>query len=211
MAPTFYVNHEVVGQDRTDVAVRLGHLGQRGGSVEFGDGVGRSEQARRGGRDLAQKLPVELALQLQDALLCVEDQRLVFLQLRRDVALGVDQRLFADVVGRDERRVRLRDLDVVAENLVVADLQRFDARALPFDRLQVGDPGPGVARRQVDAVEFGREAGADDAGRGERGGRVVGDGGCEQRGNVGAGIETLEDWKLEAGQPTPDPAPTPDP
>ena len=177
MAPAFYVNDQVVRQSRANVAVRFCHLGQRGGRVEFGDGVRRGEQARRRGRDLAEQLPVELAFQLQDALLGVEHQRLVFLQLGRDVALGVDQRLFADVVGRDECHVRLRDLDVVAEDLVVADLQRFDAGARPLDRFQIGDPAPGVARRQMDAVELGREAGPDDAGCGERGRRVVGDGG----------------------------------
>ena len=153
MPPAPDVDDAVVGQHRAHVAVRLGHLGQRGGNVQLGRGPRRREQLRGRAAIWAQHLPEELALQLQDALLGVEHQRLVLLQLGRDVALGVDQRLLADVVGRDERRVGLRDLDVVAEDLVVADLERLDAGALPLDRLQVGDPAswrrasPGGCRR----------------------------------------------------------------
>ena len=42
----------------------------------------------------------------------------------RDEALAAGDRLLADVVGRDARQVRLRDLDVVAEDPVVANLER---------------------------------------------------------------------------------------
>ena len=42
---------------------------------------------------------------------------LVLLELRRDVALGVFERLLADVVGRDLLAVRVRDFQVVAEHL----------------------------------------------------------------------------------------------
>ena len=61
-----------------------------------------------------------------------EDFAFVVLQLRRGEALGIDQRLFALVVGRREREVRLGDLDVVAEDRVIAHLQRADAGALPL-------------------------------------------------------------------------------
>ena len=73
-----------------------------------------------------------LVLEVADALLGAEDLLLVLLELRRDEALGVDQRLLAHVVGRDPVQVRLGDLDVVAEDLVVADLERADAGALPL-------------------------------------------------------------------------------
>ena len=55
---------------------------------------------------------------------------LVFLQLRRDVALGVLDGLLADVVGRDLAAglgLGVGDLDVIAEHLVEADLQPRDA------------------------------------------------------------------------------------
>ena len=179
----------VISKNRPHVAVRLGDLGQRGRDIQLSDGRSSREQPGCGRRDLGQQLPEKLPFQFQDALLGIEHQRLVFLQIRRDVTLGVDQRLLADVVGRDERRVGGRDLDVVAEDLVVAHLERPDAGARPFHRLQIGDPTLGVTRRQVDAVELGREAGPDDPGVRQCRRRLVGDGGGEEGGDVGAGIE----------------------
>ena len=70
----------------------------------------------------------------------VEDLLLVLLQLRRDVALGVLERLLALVVGRDLGGVGVRDLDVVAEDLVEADLEAGDAGAGDLLGLEAGDP-----------------------------------------------------------------------
>ena len=50
--------------------------------------------------------------------------------------------------------VRLRDLDVVAEDAVVADLQRLDARPLALPPLEVGQVLPRVARDRAQRVEF---------------------------------------------------------
>src|SRR5260370_9681884 len=75
-----------------------------------------------------------------DLLLSGEDFFLVLLQVRRDVALGVLTRLLALVVGRDLMGVRVRDLNVVAEYLVEADLQTVNAGARGFLALKVGDP-----------------------------------------------------------------------
>jgi hypothetical protein len=67
-----------------------------------------------GGAQLGEQAP----LQFQDLLLRVEDAGLILLQLGGGEALGVDQRLLALVVRRREMQVRLRDLDVVAEDAV---------------------------------------------------------------------------------------------
>ena len=69
-----------------------------------------------------------------------QDFLFVLLQGGRDEPLAAGDRLLAVVVGGHAREVRLRDLDVVAEHPVVADLQRVDpgARALRFFHL--GDP-----------------------------------------------------------------------
>src|SRR5207244_7369734 len=49
----------------------------------------------------------------------------------------------------------LRDLDVVAEYLVVADFQGVDAGALPFLQLDLSDPGLPVPADRVQFVEVG--------------------------------------------------------
>jgi hypothetical protein len=56
------------------------------------------------------------------------------------------------------------DFDVIAEDLVVADLERLDPGALALDRFQVGDPLAGVARGFDHVVQLAGIAGADDAG-----------------------------------------------
>ena len=77
-----------------------------------------------------------------------QDLVLELLELGRDVALGVLDRLLADVVGRDLAALRLGvgDLDVVAEDLVEADLQAGDPRAADLLGLEPGDPGLAVLR-----------------------------------------------------------------
>ena len=72
----------------------------------------------------------QLLLQREDLLLGVQHLALVVLQLRRGEALGVGQRLLALVVGRRQMQVGARDLDVVAEDVVEAHLERLDAGAL---------------------------------------------------------------------------------
>ena len=60
-------------------------------------------------------------------------------ELGRHVALAGRDRLLADVVRRHLREVRLRDLDVVTEHAVVADLEVRDAAVLLLARLDRED------------------------------------------------------------------------
>ena len=53
-------------------------------------------------------------------------------QILRDVALAVGQGLFAAVVWRHVMQIGLAHFDVVAEHLVIAYLQGFNASALTF-------------------------------------------------------------------------------
>ena len=66
----------------------------------------------------------DLQLALEDPLVGAEHLLLVLLQRRRGEPLAAGNRLLPLVVGRDGVQVRLRDLDVVAEHAVEADLQR---------------------------------------------------------------------------------------
>ena len=71
----------------------------------------------------------EFVLQLAGPVLGAEDLFLVLLQLRRDVPLGVLERLLPRVVGRDLRGLGVGDLDVVPEDLVEPDFEVGDAGA----------------------------------------------------------------------------------
>src|SRR5947209_7524553 len=73
------------------------------------------------------------------ALADAEDDGLLLLERRGDVALGADQGLLADVVGRNQVAVRVRHLEVVAEDAVVAHPQRADPGAAPLLLLEAGD------------------------------------------------------------------------
>ena len=116
-----------------------------------------------------------------DPLLGVEDLLLVLLELGREEALGVDQRLLAHVVGRDLGQVGLGHLDVVAEDLVVADLERADAGPLPLAALELGDEGLAGAADRAQVVELGVPAVLDDAALGQEEGRLVEDGPVDER------------------------------
>ena len=76
----------------------------------------------------AQRLE-DLELAREDALVGAEHLLLVLLQRRRREALAAGDRLLALVVGWHRVQVGLRDLDVVAEDAVEADLERSDAGA----------------------------------------------------------------------------------
>ena len=114
--------------------------------------------------------------QREDLVFGVEDLALVVLQLGRGEALGVDQSLLALVVGGGQVLVGLGDFDVVAEDVVEADLQRLDAGAGALAGLDLGDDLAAIAAKVAQFVEIGVAAGADGAAIGQVDGRLVGDG-----------------------------------
>ena len=146
-----------------DVPVPGGGLGQAGECVHVGHGVpqGRNPVAPSG--DLGAHLPVEGPLQLLDPLPGVEYQGLVLLQLRRDEPLASHQRLAPGVVVGHLGQVGVADLDVVAEDLVVSDLEAPYAGALPLPVLEPRDVLAGVPGGQAQLVQLGGEPLPDDA------------------------------------------------
>ena len=125
------------------VALPRGQLGQGRQHVELGQHRAGLDQPRRLGRHPVAERDEQLVFQLRGSVLGREDLFLVLLQLGRDVTLGVLDRLLADVVGGD-LGVRLglgvRDLDVIAEDLVEADLEAGDAGPADLLGLVPGDP-----------------------------------------------------------------------
>jgi hypothetical protein len=61
------------------------------------------------------------------------------------------------------RKMGLGHFDVVAKDLVVADLERADARPLPFAALELGDEALARAADRAQVVELGVPAVLDDA------------------------------------------------
>ena len=90
---------------RAHVAAALGELAAGGQDVQHGDAVGVAVQLRREALDRGQDLEVEPLLDGDDLFLGLEDLFLQLLQLGGQKALGVDQRLLADIALRDQLQV----------------------------------------------------------------------------------------------------------
>ena len=105
-------------------------------------------------RDLAADLPVDGRLQLLQPVARAEHPVLVLFQLLGVEALRVDERLAADVVLRDAPTMSVGDLQVVAEHLVIADLEVGDAGALALLPLQPRDVGARVLRGHAHPVHL---------------------------------------------------------
>ena len=121
------------------VAGDVRHLGQRGQRVEPRHQLGERQDAARalghaaGAADRTPRARARRAARRRRGS-WPRNRR-----ARRDEALGVGQRLLAHVVGRHAIEVGARDLEVVAEHAVVADLERPDAGALALARLDLED------------------------------------------------------------------------
>ena len=115
-------------------------LGEGGNHVQFGDGPRAEHYPVALLRHLLPQRHEELVLELLRALISTEDFRFLLLQLRRNEPLGIHQRLFPLIVIRHQFQIGLAHLDVVAEDLVEADLQRFDAGARALRILQRSYP-----------------------------------------------------------------------
>ena len=87
---------------------------------DLGDAVGVAA-------DFGADLAVEIGFEFDDSFAGVGDQRFMLFQLQRKKAFGVRQCLLAYVIAGREFQVRFRDLDVITEDLVVADLERLDS------------------------------------------------------------------------------------
>ena len=151
-----------VVDDRAREAVAAGGLGQRTGDVDKRHGRCSLEDTLSVRGYLRADLPQQRLLKLLLLLLRVQHLVLMLLQLRRRVAFATDQRLLALVVLRDRAHVCFRDLDVVTEDAVVAEFERFDAAAVALPALELGQVLPGVAGRRPQRVQLLREARPDD-------------------------------------------------
>ena len=176
------------GHPRLRVAVSRRHLGEGGEGVEGAHRRRRRRDPGAGGRHPLPQAGEVLLLEGDLAPLGGQDLLLQLLDLGGDVALGVDQGLLADVVVRHPVLLRLGDLDVVAEDLVVADLERADAGRLPLAGLEGQDVALAVAGQRSAAVQLVVDAGGDHPALGQGGGGRRFEGAGEIGGQAGQRI-----------------------
>ena len=129
--------------------------------------------------DAAADVDEDLAFDFGDAFVGGQDLALVFLQLRSGKPFGINQSLFAFVVGGSQMQIWLRNFDVVAEDTVEANLQGIDAGALALALFHSGNDLLAVLAQVAEFVKFGVVAITNDSRIGGQGWRLVGDGAVE--------------------------------
>ena len=156
------------------VVAHDGRFGQRRQHVQRGQRARAGLDARGFGRHRPRQLLEDHQLAGQDPLVRAQDLGLVLAERRRAEALAAGNRLLALVVRRGQVQVGLRDLDVVAEHPVEADLQRADAGPLAFRRFHVGDDLPARSADRPQLVDLGIQAVLREAAFARQRRRVVG-------------------------------------
>ena len=149
-------------QQRRAVAAQVGELGETREHIEVCEQVGGALEAGELGDERVAELVEQARLEVDAAAVGGEELLFVLLQLGRDVALRVGDGLLAEVVDGDGLAVGVRDLDVIAEDPVVADLERGDAGAGPLHGLILEHPGAAIGGEPVNLVEVVGEAGPND-------------------------------------------------
>ena len=118
-----YVQLVAAVHDRPHVRAALRDVRKAGQHIEQRHVIGHALQTRHFLRNLLPQRADQLRFDIGDLLFGAEDARFQLFQLGRDVALRVRERLLALVVRRHLFQPRARHLEIVAEHLVVADLQ----------------------------------------------------------------------------------------
>ena len=91
------------------------------------------------------------------------------------------------------RQIALGNFDIVAEDLVVIDFERFDPGAFLFLRLQFGDPLFAVGGGGAEFIQFGVVAGADHAAIGSGCRWFIGNGFCDPLRQFRHGADVVAD------------------
>jgi len=148
-------------------------------------------------RHAAAQLLEELDLPLEDPLVCAHHLFLVLLQRRRDEPLAARDRLLAVIVGRHRVEIRFRDLDVVPEHAVIADLQRADTGALALALFELGDHLLARSADTAQVVELGIKTIPDVATLPHHGPRLVDDAAFDVVADV---LQIIERAQQRAGE-----------
>src|ERR1035438_263389 len=136
------------------VIAQRGNVGEAGEHVRFG-------QCQRGltntlglASNRGTQLGKESPFNLDDLFLGIENLGLVLFQFWSCEAFGVDQGLFAFIVGRRKVKVSLRNLDVVAKDRIELYLERSDSSAFAFALLDASQILLGIAAQVAKLVQI---------------------------------------------------------
>src|SRR5512141_689982 len=140
MAPVDDLQLAVRADLRTHVAYVVRGLGPARQHVQHGQRRSRSRERRKVLGRFRDELVEEMALERDEPVFGPQKLGFSALQLAGNVALGVGNGLLALVVLRHVALPSPRDLDEIAEDLVVADLEARDTGALALARLEGRDP-----------------------------------------------------------------------
>ena len=133
----------------------------------------------------------KLVLQRRDTILGREDIMLQILQLLRDIALAVDQRLLADIAFGHLILEGVGHLDVVAEHLVIADLQGADTGFFLFGGLHTDDDIPATVKDTPQTIYLRVEAVPDQLPLTDGEGRLVHQRPADQGGQIAQIVQRL--------------------
>ena len=174
---------------RPNVVARAGQFGESGQHIDFGKRLRRRLKSRGGGGNHLAKLDEYVELPLRQLVLGGEDLLFVLLELRRDVTLGVFERLLANVIRRHLLAMRVRDFEVIAEHRVEADLHARDAGPLAFGGLILGHPLLAAGSQLAKLVDIGAIAVANEIAIARRERAFVDERLFQRAANIGAQIE----------------------
>jgi hypothetical protein len=138
-------------------------VGEVGEEVDLCDVAGGLADAGGVGEELAAEFGEDAALDFAGALLCGQDFYFELFELGGGEAFGVDEGLFALVVGGNGLGVGLGYFEVVAEDRVKADFEGGDTGAFALTFLDGGDTLASCGGEVAEFVELGVDGFADGA------------------------------------------------
>ena len=163
----------------------LGALREGGQHIQLGHGSGGRLQGRQLAEDLIDEPLVEHALARQGPFAGAEDALLQGRELVGDIALGALEGLAAPIVGGHPRVMAAAELEVIAVDAVVPDLEARHPGALPLTGLDLGEHLPGILGQAPQGVQIGIETRRDDPALAQERRRVLrkagGEAGVEKR------------------------------
>ena len=152
-----------VVQLRTDIIIFISCQRQRIEHINAGNRARCLLNLDNLAANQAAQLVKQIIFQLLDFFLRTKNFILKRLQLRHNVTLCVHQRLLAHEIIGHAARLSLADLDIVAKNLIIANLERLDAGFILHLLLKVLHPRLVIRSNLVQLVQLTVIAGANHA------------------------------------------------
>src|SRR5437899_250630 len=107
--------------------------------------------------DLVAYLTIKIRFKFEDAFARIGNERFVLFEFEREEALGVGERLLANVIARRQAQIWFGDLDVVAEDFVVADFERANASAFTLAHFKLGEEIAATSERLAQFIKLRRK------------------------------------------------------